>query len=238
MPTVITPVEPDLSTVLAPPSAAALAFDPAVDPRTELDRQVQAYVELGVPALLGLDPDDFRTGLLPLAEALPATLPGPSSASASVPDDHIPFVLVLPQVDVNDLVPAMRRGPRLGVSVIDREEAATYRPIEGVVVPEQPYLLWGIDVGSELCDVRPEDALAVVRERGRTPLTIAEGVALTVVRPDMLRPNRCYSLMASRTGTNQRVPAVWISQRRAKLGWCWDRNPHTWLGAASAERRD
>jgi hypothetical protein len=33
------------------------------------------------------------------------------------------------------------------------------------------------------------------------------------------------------------VPAVWISERRAKLGWCWDRNPHTWLGAASATGR-
>jgi len=23
-------------------------------------------------------------------------------------------------------------------------------------------------------------------------------------------------------------------QRRPKLGWCWDRNPHTWLSTASA----
>jgi hypothetical protein len=236
LPTVVTSVEPDLSTVLAPPSATALAFDPAADPQAELDRQVQAYVELGVPALTGTEPAAFRAELAALARALPAVLPG--ADPTVTPDDHVPFVLVIPQVDVNDLVPAMRRGPRLGVSVIDRQEAATYRPVEDVVVPGRPYLLWGIDVGSEFCGVRPEDALVAVRARGRTPLTMTEGVALTVVRPDMLRPNRCYSLMGSRTGTNQRVPAVWISQRRAKLGWCWDRNPHTWLGAASAERRD
>jgi hypothetical protein len=42
--------------------------------------------------------------------------------------------------------------------------------------------------------------------------------------------------MGSRAG-NQRVPAVWISERRPKVGWCWDRNPHTWLGAASAGGR-
>ena len=95
----------------------------------------------------------------------------------------------------------------------------------------------GVDTGSEFCDVRPEDALRTDVGRGRTPLTLDEGVALAVVRPDMLRPNRCFSLMGSRTGTNQRVPAVWISERRAKLGWCWDRNPHTWLGAASAAGR-
>ena len=144
----------------------------------------------------------------------------------------MPFVLVVPGLDVNDLAPAMRRGAKLGVSVIDRDEAPTYKAI--VDVPDEPYLLWGIDTGSEFCNVTPETALATVTGRGRTPLTIDEGVALTIVRPDMLRPNKCFSLMGSRTGTNQRVPAVWISERRAKLGWCWDRNPHTWLGAASA----
>jgi hypothetical protein len=30
------------------------------------------------------------------------------------------------------------------------------------------------------------------------------------------------------------VPAFWISERAPKLGWCWDGNPHTWLGVASA----
>ena len=34
-----------------------------------------------------------------------------------------------------------------------------------------------------------------------------------------------------------RVPALWISERAPKLGWCWDGNPHTWLGLASAGRR-
>jgi hypothetical protein len=228
----ITSVDAGLPTVTAPPSAAATAFDPAADVRTELDRQVTAYVELGVAALLGEDPDTFRARLAPLGEV--ATTP---TEPPAVDGDGIPFVLVLPGLDLNDVAPAMRRGTRLGVSVIDRHEAPTYRPLPGVEVPTVPYLLWGVDTGSELCNVRPADALVTITGRGRTPLTIDEGVALVVVRPDMLRPNKCFSLLASRTGTNQRVPAVWISERRAKLGWCWDRNPHTWLGAASAADR-
>jgi hypothetical protein len=33
---------------------------------------------------------------------------------------------------------------------------------------------------------------------------------------------------------NQTVPAIWInSEKHPNLGWCWDRNPHTWLGSAS-----
>jgi hypothetical protein len=227
----VTEVDQTLSTVNAPASAAAKAFDPGAAAADELARQVQAYVELGVPALLGLDEEGFRVLVAPLdADDL-------ADSVASAPDDAIPFVLVVPVPDVNDLVPAMRRGTKLGVSVIGRDEAPTYRPIDSLDVPPGPYLLHGIDTGSEFCNVTPEDALAAVTARGRTPLTIDEGVALTVVRPDMLRPNRCFSLMGSRTGTNQRVPAVWISERRAKLGWCWDRNPHTWLGAASAAGR-
>jgi len=230
----LTVVDPALPTVVAPASPAATAFDPAAGAALELERQVTAYLELGVPGLLGLDEVGFRALLAPLVEVVGRL---DLSPAAAVADDAVAFVLVVPVPDVNDLAPAMRRGAKLGVSVIGRDEAPTYRPLPGLEVPAGPYLLWGVDTGSELCDFRPEDALTVVVGRGRTPLTIDEGVALAVVRPDMLRPNRCFSLMGSRTGTNQRVPAVWISERRAKLGWCWDRNPHTWLGAASAAGR-
>ena len=40
-------------------------------------------------------------------------------------------------------------------------------------------------------------------------------------------------LSGSRRG-DRRVPAMWISARAPKLGWCWDGNPHDWLGVASA----
>ena len=232
----VTPVDPNLPTVAAAPSSAATAYDPAAGREAELDRQLDAYAELGVAAVAGLDRTTLAGRVAPLREALRA-LPDDAGSRATIGDDGVAFVLVLPGLDLNDVAPAMRRGPRLGVSVIGRDEMRTYRPVDGVDAPDAPYLLWGIDTGSELCGVRPEEALVTVRSRGRAPLTAEEGVALTVVRPDVLRPNRCYSLMGSRTGTNQRVPAVWISQRRAKLGWCWDRNPHTWLGAASAAGR-
>ncbi len=236
MPTTITALDPTLPTLLAESPALGDLLAPRPDPSAELDRQLELYGALGVLALAeraGLSPAALQDAVAPLRAALP---PADAPVGARDPSDHAPFVLVL-DVDPNDAAPAMRRGARRGVSVIDHEEAATYRPIDGVVVPGAPaYLLVDVDSGSGLCNVRPEDALGVIRSRGRSPLTLGEGVALTIVRPDLLRPNRCYSLLASRAG-NQRVPAVWISEKRPKLGWCWDRNPHTWLGAASAGGR-
>jgi len=54
--------------------------------------------------------------------------------------------------------------------------------------------------------------------------------------PDALHARTAYSLLASRMG-DQRVPALWMSYGAPRLGWCWDRNPHTWLGSASAAAR-
>lgn len=232
MPQTLTSLDPDLPT-LRGDLPAALAH-PADDPLAELDRQVDALVALGVAAVAGLAADDLRAAVAPLRDRLPDAVARPSGAQD--PDDRVPFVLVVP-ADPNDAVPAMRRGGRHGVSVLGREEATGFRPLDDVAVPAGPaYLLLDVDTGSDLRGEAPATALEVVRGRGRTPLTMAEGIALVTVRPDMLRPNRCFSLLASRDGS-KRVPAVWISERRPKLGWCWDGNPHTWLGSASAAGR-
>ena len=82
----------------------------------------------------------------------------------------------------------------------------------------------------------PNDALETIRSQGRTPLTIDEGIALLTQFPERLRKNHCFSLLGSRSG-DRRVPALWISQGRPKLGWCWAGNPHTWLGSASCGAR-
>lgn len=241
MPVDAVPHDPTWPT-LAPDVRPAGPYDPQAAAPAELDRQVRAYLDLGVAAAHGLGAETLTAAVAPLRARIgdgPQPTPSTDPTGRTVPaDDHVPFVLVLAggTEHANIDAPAMRRGSKPGVSVIDDTEMAGYRPLEDAVAPDGPYLLLDVDTGTEFCGERPEDALVTVRGRGRVPLTVAEGVALATVRPDMLRPNRCFSLMGSRAG-NQRVPAVWISQRRAKLGWCWDRNPHTWLGAASAGER-
>lgn len=206
----------------------------------DVPAQIDRLVQLGYPALSGRSEADFRSLLAPLAD-LAADLP---------PDEghgHAAHVVVVTRalVDPYDAVPLLRlqgrRGPLSKTGVVDRNHApgdlATYHPLPELGVPGSPaYLLVDVDRGEEFCGVPPEQALPVISGRGRTPLTIDEGIALVLQRPDLLERNRCFMLSGSRRG-DRRVPALWISAGAPKLGWCWDGNPHTWLGVASAAER-
>jgi hypothetical protein len=196
---------------------------------SELTVQTDRLVELGYPALAGLTEDTFRKTLAPLEEV--------AAAAGS------PYVLVVTRALVSpyDAVPLLRLVNGRKPGVVDRNHAeddlATYHPLEELGVPDAAaYLLLDVDRGEEFCGARPEDALPVIRSRGRTPITIDEGIAVVTHRPELLERNKCFMLSGSRRH-DRRVPAMWISERAPKLGWCWDGNPHTWLGVASAAGR-
>jgi hypothetical protein len=190
--------------------------------------QVDRLVRLGYPALAGMEEAPFRGVLEPL---------GPLALTLEEPLLVVTRELVRPE----DTVPLLRLAGGRKPGVVDRNHAegdlATYHPIEALEIPEAAaYLLVGVERGEEFCGVRPEDALPVILGRGRTPLTIDEGIVLVTHRPELLEKNRCFMLSGSRRH-DRRVPALWISARAPKLGWCWDGNPHTWLGVASAGGR-
>jgi hypothetical protein len=201
--------------------------------------QVTTLVELGYPALAGLGESDFRSQLAPLAdeahrldEGEPKDEPGRAA-----------YVIVVTRslVDPTTTVPLLRLVGGRKPGVVDRNHAegdlATYDPLPELNVPEaSAYLLVDIERGEEFCGVRPEEALPVIRGRGRTPITIDEGIAVVTHAPHLLEKNKCFMLSGSRRA-DRRVPAMWISESAPKLGWCWDGNPHTWLGVASAEER-
>lgn len=120
-------------------------------------------------------------------------------------------------------------------SMLDREELDRFAPIDEL--PEGPtYLITGVDTGADLRNLTPDDALVVIRQRGRLPLTIDEGLALLAQHPGVVARNAGFSLPGSRCG-DKRVAALWISKGAPKLGWCWAGNPHTWLGSASCAGR-
>ncbi|CAM5317126.1 DUF5701 family protein [Streptomyces griseomycini] len=214
----------------------------ALDPAAEFDRQVRTLTGLGYPELSGLTPERFAERLAPLrATALAAA--SDTEHAHDPGSGRVPFVLVV----TRELAPIEETMPRTALhggklpGFVDRsfEPGSLGR---FVAVPEaelpdpQAYLLLGVERGEEFCGAVPREAMATVAGRGRTLLTIEEGIALLTHFPQVLVKNKCFSLGGSRSG-DRRVPAIWISQKAPKLGWCWEGNPHTWLGMASAAGR-
>jgi len=211
-----------------------------VDVDTEFDRQRDRLISDEYVELTGLD----RSTLLEQVERLRVHVHQRSDHALAAPTpSRVPFVVVLGEslVPSEQLVPTTTLLGGEHPGVVDRNHGesglAPYRPIEQVRLPESAvYLLLDVARGEEFCGVPPEQALPVILARDRTPLTIHEGLALITHFPGVLEKNNCFMLSGSRRG-DRRVPALWISAKAPKLGWCWDGNPHSWLGTASAADR-
>jgi hypothetical protein len=141
-----------------------------------------------------------------------------------------------PAVDPHRAIELVELEGRRGLTTMEAADVARFAPIEGLDVPEGPYALRDVDTGRDFLDVTPEAALEAIRASGRSPLTIAEGLALVTRFPELLRDANCFSLLGSRCG-DRRVTALWLSKGRPRLGWCWAGNPHSWLGSASCAAR-
>lgn len=201
----------------------------------EFDRQVANLVQLGYPALAGLSVPAF----VAQTEALKRRL---TELSIRRRPGNIPFVIVVKQelVALESAMPLLNiRGEAGQVNMVP-VGPKDFHPIAGLNIPEGSlYLLENIDTGRDTLSVRPEDALKMIRRDRRSPLTIDEGVSLVIQFPQILTDKQTYNCiqMPGSRRADQRIPSLWISYGKPRLGWCWDRNKHTWLGSASCSRR-
>ena len=193
----------------------------------EFDRQIDALVMTGLPEALDLAEQCFRASVEPLRDLLPASEPDGSA---------IPFVVVVPHLPVVPVLESVHTVGGPGFTTMDDDDLARFRPLPELQVPAGPYLLLDVDPGADTLNVPPAEVLPRLTAAGRSPLTIAEGLAVLVSDPGVLRGRNCFSLLGSRAG-DKRVPALWISARRPRLGWCYQGAPHTWLGSASCAGR-
>lgn len=192
--------------------------------------QLDLYVHHGYPALAGLSEKKFRTLAQPALDSY-AGVDGLLVVTSELiaPELRVPLVRLegssLPGIVDKNHDSDARKG------------LSHYLPREGVEVPHGPmYVAVDVDRGDEFRDVAPRDALPVIAARGRSPLTIDEGISLATVAPHVLIKNHCFMLAGSTRG-DKRVPALWIADKAPKLGWCFDGVPHSWLGVASAANR-
>lgn len=198
----------------------------------EIDRQVERLAAAGHLAKVGWSRRDAAayvdTLRRPLAEAA-AGLPGPTR-------ERVPFVLVLPGLEPSYSITTQRLGTRAGFVSADTADIDDFRPIEGLEIPAGLYAAVDVRRGQEHLGRTPDEAMADFATEGRSPLTISEGLAFLTAHPQALEKNHCFQTPGSRNG-DQRVPGLWISSRAPKLGFCWARNHHTWLGVASCRSR-
>jgi hypothetical protein len=201
--------------------------------RDEFRRQADTLLDHDYPALARLTPEKFTELLAPVERRLDDVPPLSDHSS-------LPFVIVVKAA----LVPteqAMERvvdgKGRHGVVNMTPVGPDDFAPRPGSGVATAPvYLLGDIDTGAGTLGVPPRDALTLIEGAGRLPLTIDEGVAIMTQYPDVLRTHNAFQLLASRRD-DKRIPSIWTSNNQPRLGWCWDGNPHTWLGSASAAVR-
>ncbi|WP_309229944.1 MULTISPECIES: DUF5701 family protein [unclassified Blastococcus] len=183
-----------------------------------------------------------------------AGLPAAALQDAARAADDGALLVVSPALaPASALAPLLERDGKPGFVVEDMTDVDAFAPIPGVVVPDGPvYAVTGLDRGDALANRSPDEALPVLLDAGRTPLTLGEGIAWLLQCPDVLEPNNCFMTIGSRMRRpsgrpDSRTPALWISggtgrdgrARRGapKVGWCWAGNRHTWLGFASAATR-
>lgn len=144
-------------------------------------------------------------------------------------------------VKLTDVMERVEARSKAGVVDMKPLAPEAFKPIPGLEIPKGDlYLLVDVDTGQGLLNISPEESLARIRAQGRTPLTMEEGSALAAQLPELLTDKTRYNsiqMPGSRKHGDQRVPSIWFSRGAPRLGWCWDRNVHTWLGSASARRR-
>ena len=200
--------------------------------RDEFHRQVENLMLKGYPELAGLETDVFVQQIAPLEEGL-------LQLRLSGKERRVPFVIAVKSevVASERSMPLVELGGKQGFTRMEADELERFTPIENVEIPDGPaYLVADIDTGRDTLNVTPDEAMRTIVGENRSPLTIAEGVALITHYPEVLKTHNCFSILGSRCG-DRRVTAMWISGGSPRLGWCWAGTPHTWLGSASCASR-
>lgn len=203
----------------------------------EFDRQLNNLIQKGYLIASGVSKEVFLQHFVPLKDKINnLNLP-----EINLENGILPFVIVVSNklIDSEKAMALVEREGKNGVTLLRPHTSQNFKTIDGVTIPDSPvYLLINIDRGKENIGLPPNHAMKLIEQENRSPITIDEGIAIITQYPEFLIKNNCFSLLASRTGSDQRVPAIWInSKKEPNLGWCWDGNPHTWLGSASCKER-
>lgn len=203
---------------------------------TQFEYQIDRYLQNRYHEFAGISESAFINSLIPfkpIAESYETDVWNAETGK-------IPFIIVPAHTVENELImKQVKRKGKEGVAKLYPLSSNSFSNLQDEYIPlHSAYLLTTIDRGMQTLNVTPRDALHIIRTQNRHPLTVLEGVLITLLYPEFLQRNNCYSLLASRHDGDKRVPAIWLNSKdQPNLGWCWEGNPHTWLGSASCTSR-
>ena len=137
-----------------------------------------------------------EAGLAELANLGPTDL---AAYAKNLPDDPGAIIAVHPSlVPASLLATLLRSNGKPGFVVTDMTDLGHFGPITGVEIPDRPlYLVHDIDRGDDMRNWSPNEALAAIVRRDRTPLTINEGISWLLQHPTLLEPNHCFMTIGS-----------------------------------------
>ena len=202
-----------------------------------LHTQADNLIALGIAETAGLAPETLH------------------AFTAQVGADRQDALLVIhhDRAPASAITPLLRRDNTPGFVVTDMPDVDQFTPYATEIPDASLYLVHGLDRGDHLANWSPEEALPELTSKNRTPLLLTEGIHWVLQQPEALDRNHCFMTIGSRLrkangSYDSRTPAVWISngtgrdgrERRnaPKVGWCWWRNRHTWLGFGSITGRE
>lgn len=208
-----------------------------MDVNQEFNRQITTLMNKGYANRANLSKDSFLEKL----ESLRKKLPDAIATTVDLESGKLPFVIVVKHIVVaaDQAMSLVEKDGKQGITKLFPHQPTDFDTLPEILIPSSDiYLIMDIDRGKATINLPPNKAMELIKEAGRSPLTIDEGIAIVTHHPEFLMKNNCFSLLASRHAGDQRVPAIWINgQKQPNLGWCWDGNPHTWLGSASCATR-
>lgn len=203
----------------------------------EFERQVENLLTKGYPKAAGISEDEFLQYVDPLREKVKYL----SITEIDIDRGYLPFVIVVKSelVPTEKAMALVEKDGQQGITKLYPHEPKDFVNRNDENIPtEKVYLVVDIDRGKENRNIAPNKAMDIIKTAQRHPLTIDEGIAIITHYSAFLAKNNCFSLLASRHPKNKCVPAIWINaNKQPNLGWCWDGNPHTWLGSASCGSR-
>jgi len=170
------------------------------------DRQVEILLDKGYPKAAGMKKDQFLEYINPLRKQI--------QEIDEVKPGHIPFIIVIPErfVSISKQISLVKE--KVGSHILHMG-LYTSQNCSGIRTWNWPYLILDVDDGREMLEPFLKESYArwKFKQRGRSGLTMLEGIALLTYYPEILE-NYFLLLVGSSNAPVVRCfvpwPAPWI----------------------------